>query len=52
MLEVETNATLQDIGNDKVMFDGLFQNGMNKYLEPDEQTVSLIKNGLHPIRGA
>jgi L-ascorbate metabolism protein UlaG (beta-lactamase superfamily) len=37
------------VGYNKIMFDGLFQNGMNRYLEPDEQTVSLIKNGLHPF---
>lgn len=37
------------VGTDNIMFDGLFQNGMNKYLEPDEQTVNLIKNGLHPF---
>lgn len=38
-----------NIGSQKIMFDGLFQNGMNRYLEPDAQTVNLIKNAMHPF---
>lgn len=46
---IANSGFIVDIGSDKIMFDGIFQNGMNRYLEPDEQTVSLIKNGLHPF---
>ncbi|MGF7139574.1 MBL fold metallo-hydrolase [Roseimarinus sediminis] len=37
------------VGYEKVLFDGIFQNGMNRYIEPDENTVELMKNGLHPF---
>jgi len=46
---IANSGFIVNVGTDKVLFDGLFQNGMNKYLEPDEQTVNLIKNGLHPF---
>lgn len=37
------------VGYEKVLFDGIFQNGMNRYIEPAENTVELMKNGLHPF---
>lgn len=46
---IANSGFIVQVGYSKVMFDGLFQNGMNRYLEPDEQTVGLIKNGLHPF---
>lgn len=46
---IANSGFIVKVGDRKVMFDGLFQNGMNKYLEPDEQTVTLIKNGLAPF---
>lgn len=46
---VANSGFIVKVADSKIMFDGLFQNGMNKYLEPDELTVSLIKNGLHPF---
>jgi len=46
---IANSGFIVNIGSEKIMFDGLFQNGMNRYLEPDEQTVNLIKNGLHPF---
>ena len=46
---IANSGFIVKVGYHKIMFDGLFQNGMNRYLEPDEQTVSLIKNGLHPF---
>lgn len=45
---IANSGFIVTVGTSNVMFDGLFQNGMNKYLEPDEQTVNLIKNGLAP----
>lgn len=46
---IANSGFIVNVGHDKIMFDGLFQNGMNRYLEPDEQTVALMKNGLHPF---
>ena len=46
---IANSGFIVTVGTNNIMFDGLFQNGMNKYLEPDEQTVNLIKNGLHPF---
>ncbi|MDA3929484.1 MAG: MBL fold metallo-hydrolase [Prolixibacteraceae bacterium] len=46
---IANSGFIVTIGTEKILFDGLFQNGMNKYLEPDQKTVSLIKNGLHPF---
>lgn len=46
---IANSGFIVKVGDHKVMFDGLFQNGMNRYLEPDEQTVSLMKNGLAPF---
>lgn len=40
---------LVDIGEDAIMFDGLFQNGMNKYWEPTEATISAIRKALPPF---
>lgn len=38
-----------NVGSNKIMFDGIFQNGMDRYLEPDRHTVSLIKQAIHPF---
>lgn len=46
---IANSGFIVQVGYNKIMFDGLFQNGMNRYIEPDEHTVSLIKNGLHPF---
>lgn len=46
---IANSGFIVNVGGSNIMFDGLFQNGMNRYLEPDEQTVNLIKNGLHPF---
>jgi L-ascorbate metabolism protein UlaG (beta-lactamase superfamily) len=46
---IANSGFIVKVGDRKVMFDGLFQNGMNRYLEPDEQTVTLMKNGLAPF---
>ncbi|HOO83602.1 MAG TPA: MBL fold metallo-hydrolase [Prolixibacteraceae bacterium] len=46
---IANSGFIVKVGYNKVMFDGLFQNGMNRYLEPSEQTVDLIKNGLNPF---
>lgn len=46
---IANSGFIVKVGYHKIMFDGLFQNGMNRYLEPDEQTVSLMKHGLHPF---
>ncbi|MFA9390897.1 MAG: MBL fold metallo-hydrolase [Prolixibacteraceae bacterium] len=45
---IANSGFIVNVGTDNIMFDGLFQNGMNRYLEPDEQTVNKIKNALHP----
>ncbi len=37
------------IGTHTVLFDGLFQIGMDRYLEPEQVTVSLMKQGLSPF---
>lgn len=37
------------IADQKVLFDGAFQNGMDKYLEPDKHTVYLMKEALPPF---
>ncbi|HKM94322.1 MAG TPA: MBL fold metallo-hydrolase [Prolixibacteraceae bacterium] len=46
---IANSGFIVNVGYKKVMFDGLFQNGMNRYLEPEESTVALMKNGLHPF---
>lgn len=46
---IANSGFIVNVGTDKVLFDGIFQNGMDKYLEPDQQTVELMKNGLHPF---
>lgn len=40
---------LVDLGETVVLFDGLFQNGMDRYLEPTTYTINAIKNGLAPF---
>jgi len=37
------------IGEHKILFDAAFQNGMNKYLEPDKHTTFLMKEALPPF---
>jgi len=36
-------------GNSKIMFNGLFQSGMNRFSEPDVHTTYLLKNALPPF---
>jgi L-ascorbate metabolism protein UlaG (beta-lactamase superfamily) len=37
------------IAEHKILFDASFQNGMNKYLEPDKHTTFLMKEALPPF---
>lgn len=37
------------VADSKVLFDATFQNGMNKYLEPDKHTTYLMKEALPPF---
>lgn len=46
---IANSGFIVTVGTNNIMFDGLFQNGMNRYLEPDEQTVNMIKNNQHPF---
>lgn len=37
------------VGQTTLMFDGCFQNGMDRYQQPDANTVELMKNGAAPF---
>ncbi|MBN1926016.1 MAG: MBL fold metallo-hydrolase [Prolixibacteraceae bacterium] len=46
---IANSGFMVQLGAQKIMFDGLFRNGMDRYLEPEELTVSLMKQGLSPF---
>lgn len=46
---VANSSFIVKAGTSKIMFNGLFQSGMNLFAEPDVHTAYLIKNALPPF---
>lgn len=43
------SSFLVKVGDQKILFNGLFQNGMDRYTTPDVNTIYLMKNSLPPF---
>ncbi|HPR30809.1 MAG TPA: MBL fold metallo-hydrolase [Prolixibacteraceae bacterium] len=46
---IANSGFLVQVGDQTILFNGLFRNGMDRYVDPEELTVSLMKQGLAPF---